>query len=573
MSESGPTPSPRLAELGAYSPPKPLCPIDLRLDGNEGAAPPPALVTELQAELAARLKPYPSPQSLAPSIAKLRGVDPSRVLVTAGADDALDRCCRAVLAPGRSLVMAVPTFEMIERYARLAGADVIGVPWLEGTYPVDAIIESIREDTAMVVIVTPNNPTGLAVSSEDIERIADAAPDALVVVDAAYVEFADEDPTARLQRRANVLVTRTLSKAWGLAGLRVGYALGAPRVLEWLARVGQPYAVSGPSVALAEAWLGRGAPALSGLVDRVRLERKELSALLKMLGAKPLDSQANFVLARFEDAALVRDGLAGLGIAVRIWPGREGLEDALRITCPGDPAAFDRLCAALEAVLKPDALLMDMDGVLADVSSSFREAVRETCARWGVSVSNEEIAAAKSRGGLNNDWDLTRFLLAERGVDRSREEVIEAFEAIYQGSDDVPGLCETESLLADSATIRRLARGRRTAIVTGRPRRDAQAFVERFGLGEAIDAMVCMEDAPNKPDPAPVLLALARLGARRAWMVGDMPDDAKAARAAGVVPIGVLAPGDETETMTDALSRAGAARVLMRITELEEILR
>lgn len=573
MSESGPTPSPRLAELGAYNPPKPLCPIDLRLDGNEGAAPPPALVEELQSEIAARLKPYPAPQSLAPAIARLRGVDPSSVLVTAGADDALDRCCRALLAPGRSLVMAVPTFEMIERYALLAGAEVIGVPWLDGAYPIDAVIEAIREDTALVVVVTPNNPTGLSASADDIERIAEAAPNALVVVDAAYVEFADEDPTARVLLRSNVLVTRTLSKAWGLAGLRVGYALGVPRVLDWLARVGQPYSVSGPSVALAEAWLARGAPALSRLVERVRREREDLSALLERLGARPLQSQANFVLARFEDASLVRDALAGLGIAVRIWPGRVGLEDALRITCPGDDAAFERLCEALQAVLAPDALLLDMDGVLADVSASFRATVRETCAQWGVSVNNEEIAAAKARGGLNNDWDLTRHLLAERGVDRTRDEVIAAFEAIYQGSEDAPGLCETESPIVDAATIRQLARGRRTAIVTGRPRRDAEAFVERFDLGEAIDAMVCMEDAPNKPDPAPVHLALARLGARRAWMVGDMPDDAAAARAAGVVPIGVLAPGDESDTMKDALARAGAARVLARITDLEEIFR
>ncbi len=567
-----PEPSPLLSGLGSYSPIRPRGPIDLRLDGNEGAPPPQDLVVSLVAELVADVRPYPDAQSLAPAVAALCGVDPSWVLITAGADDALDRCCRAFLSPGRSLVMTVPTFEMIDRYAQLTGATTVGVTWEGGRYPVEQVCAAIRDDTALVVVVSPNNPTGSVANLEDIDRIASAAPRALVVLDAAYVEFADVDPTEEALRIPNVVVIRTFSKAWGLAGLRVGYALGDPALLPWLASVGHPFAVAGPSVTIARGWLARGPEAVASQVRRVCDERSRLTELLEQLGARPEPSQANFVLARFDDAALVRNALAGLGIAVRYWPGREGLGDALRITCPGRERDFARLVAALEAALAPEALLFDMDGVLADVSESYGLAVQQTCARWNVRVNDEQIARAKAKGGLNNDWELTRHLLANQGVDVPQGEVTGVFERLYQGMEGRPGLHEAETPLLDAAAVRRLAAGRKTAVVTGRPRRDAESFLVRFGLEKAFDAVVCMEDAPRKPDPAPVRLALQRLGVRRAWMIGDMPDDITAARAAGVVPVGVLAPGVESETMSDALASAGAIRVLRRAIDLQEIL-
>jgi HAD superfamily hydrolase (TIGR01548 family) len=280
-------------------------------------------------------------------------------------------------------------------------------------------------------------------------------------------------------------------------------------------------------------------------------------------------SQANFVLVELADAAWVWEALAGLGIAVRRFPGRQGLEQSLRIACPGNAADFARLQHALLAVLEPQALLFDMDGVLADVTGSFDTAIIRTAASFGVTLHVSDVWKAKEAGRANNDWELTRRLMAARGVDEQLEVITERFEEIYQGTVDAPGLCELESTIPPRPVLDRLAVRLPLAVVTGRPRRDALRFLERCGLEQYFRVLIAMEDAPRKPDAAPVLLALERLGLQRAWLLGDTPDDIVAARSAGVVPIGVVAPGHPPDAMRRALMEAGAARVLADLSELE----
>jgi HAD superfamily hydrolase (TIGR01548 family) len=182
------------------------------------------------------------------------------------------------------------------------------------------------------------------------------------------------------------------------------------------------------------------------------------------------------------------------------------------------------------------------------------------------------IGAAKAEGDSNNDWVLTRRLLAHRGVHASLEEVTERFERLYQGAAGTPGLRELECLICDKGLVERIAARYPVAVVTGRPRADAQRFLDKHGLAGVVRALVCMEDAALKPDPAPVRLALRQLGVTRAWMIGDSPDDMRAARGAGVVPIGIVSPGDRPEVVSKALTAAGASRVLTDLAALEELL-
>lgn len=560
---------PAIEGMSAYTGERPVRPVDLFLDGNEGIVPDAAIVESLGADPTVVVRNYPRSADLRAAIAGRWGVEPGRVAVTAGVDDALDRLCRSMLGPARSAVVPLPTFEMIERYVTLTGAERIAVPWPEGDYPAADVLDAVRSDTAVVFVVTPNNPTGATASAAQVREMAAARPGVLFIVDLAYVDFATVDPTADLLDLDNVVVLRTLSKAWGLAGLRVGYAIGSPGVIEWMARVGQPYAVSGPSLACAAWWLERGQEKVRAWVSGLREERSRLSAQLAALGGRPVASEANFVLSRFDRPGWVHAALESLGIVVRRWPDRPGLEDALRITLPGDAERFERLLAALEAVLAPEALLLDMDGVLADVSRSHRETVRETARRFGVEIEPAEIAEAKRRGGANNDWDLTWRLLERHGVRAGLDEVTDVFERIYHGEDGRPGLREQERQLIDAGALGRLAGGMPLGIVTGRPLADAERTLEAFGLAEMVTALVGHEDGPGKPDPAPVRLALERLGVRRAVMVGDTVDDVRAARAAGVVPVGVIPPGDASKATRDALIAAGAACVVERLADLE----
>jgi len=575
---AGPGPTPVAGTSSAYTVPVAGPPTDLWLASNEGRA-----SADLPICSAADLARYPSARTLEAALAERFGVAPEQVLVTAGADDGLLRIALAYVARGRVMVLPTPTFEMLPRYVALVGGTVREVAWPRGPYPVDAVL-ACAPGAAAIAVVSPNNPTGALASRADLQAIARAAPDALIVVDAAYAEFvadASEELTSAALALPNAVVLRTFSKAYGAAGLRVGYVLGPATVVAHLRAAGNPYPVSTPSLRYALAALQPdGQRALRANVDFVLGARTALTSTLTQLGLDVAPSAANFVLARLEprarteapsfDALLLRDLLAGLGVAVRAFPGRAELHDTLRITVPTTQGELQRVLSALCVCLAPEALLFDMDGVLADVSRSYRAAILATAESFGAEVTADDVQRAKDLGGANDDWSLTRRLMQTAGVVCSLAEVTTRFEAFYQGTDTHPALRLTETLLAPRAFLVALRARFPLAVVTGRPRRDALRFLREHDLEDLFDVLVAREDAPLKPDPAPVQLALAQLGVTRAWMIGDTPDDVRAARAAAVVPIGVLP--EPRSTAAPALVASGAARVLAAVTELAALL-
>jgi len=345
-------PASRLDGLRPYAPPAVDAGVRLRLDANEGAPCSGRVVSALASIDAEMIRRYPNAATLEQRIAQRWGVSPERVVVTNGGDDAIDRACRAVVEPGRSALLHTPTFEMIGRSVRLAGGAARGVAWLDGVFPTVRFIAAIVEGTALVALVTPNNPTGGGIGQDAIRAVAHSASNAgaMTLVDLAYAEFADEDPTAALLDLPDAVLVRTFSKAMGLAGLRVGYAIASPEVAGWLRTVGGPYPVSSISLALAGASLDDEA-GRDKVIERVRAERSALSALMECLGASPLPSQANFITARFTNAPGVWRALRERRVSVRAFPGREDIGDCLRITLPGDESDFERLTTALKEAL------------------------------------------------------------------------------------------------------------------------------------------------------------------------------------------------------------------------------
>jgi histidinol-phosphate aminotransferase len=564
-------PNAMVAEMAPYTgaPPDPL--IELKLDSNESAAAVPPL--DRMGDGDWQPNRYHRTTSLELRLADRLGVDGSRVLVTAGADDALERAMRAVCRPGREVVLTLPTFEVLERYARLAGADTVSLPWWTGDFPVEEVLAKAGPATALVAVISPNNPTGAVASRAALEALATRLPHSLIVLDHAYVEYGEpeDDLTMLALSHPNVVVLRTFSKAWAAAGLRVGYAVGDPRVLRWMRTLGQPYPVAAPSIAMVQRLLDAHPEPPRERLERVRAEREKLVGRLADLGLETLPSRANFVLSRFGDAAFFRRALVSLGVGIRPFPSRPGLEEWLRITVPEDDLSSSRLHRALVTACAPQALLFDLDGVLADVTGSYREVIRRTAADYGVTVSAADIARIKAAGNANNDCVVTLRLIEEAGLEPSLEEVTRHFEEHYQGDGERPGLWREERPLVTREQLQHLAGGRPLGIITGRPRADAERFLRRFELQDAFATVITMEDGPSKPAPAPVLGALERLGVESAWMVGDTPDDLVAARAAGVLPIAITAPG-ESLTPRESLQTAGAARVLEELSELEEML-
>ena len=544
-----------------YQPPSFRSLIDLDLSRNEGEP----TITEivLGSEAIARIASrYPNISELTAALARRHGVSEDRVLVTAGGDDALFRCFLSVA--GNSVVATTPSFEMIRRYTAQLETPLIEVPWWDGDFPLDGFLKEAEASPGMAVIVSPNNPTGNVVDLAELRKVAEAFP--LVVLDAAYADFAEEDLTEAALEMGNVVVVRTLSKAYGLAGLRVGYLLGATETVTVLGGYGSPYSVSSLSAALAAKVLAQPGAEADSRREVIVANRERLSYVLEELEVGPLPSQANFVLATDVDPGWLVPAAAALGVGLRQFDVRGELARSVRITVPGDNGDFARLEETLRVALAPEALLFDMDGVLVDVGESFRQAIVATAAGFGVEVTAADIAAAKARGNASDDWELTRGLCAAVGVAVSFDDVRDAFEEIYQGGERTPGLKLRERLFVDVDLLRRWSETFPLGIVTARPRKDALELLERFDLAGYFAALVAREDAVSKPDPAPVRLALDRLGVRRAWMVGDTVDDLVAARGAGVVPLAVANDGDDPTPL------AGAARVMRSVNELEEVL-
>ena len=552
----------------------------LKLDGNEGNPPPRKLLEDLAVADLSRLRDYPDARPLESEIAERLGVDPARVIVTAGADDALDRVFRAYLRPGRRLILPVPAFEMMYRFAAVVGGEILPVPWTDA-FPTDEVITALDESVSLVAMISPNNPTGRTATASDLERVAEAASKvdsgaafgAMVLLDHAYVEYSEQDLTAVAERLDNVVTVRTFSKAWGLAGCRVGYAVASPEVATVLRNVGNPFPVAGLSLAAVRAQTTTGEAALTEHVERIREGRAQLTERLARLGIEACPSQGNFVLADFGARSdFVFRGLAALGVRVRRFPHRPEIAEALRITVPDEADDLNKLLEALETCLAPQALLFDLDGVIADVEASYRRCILETAGGFGVEVTREEVATEVLAGDANNDWVLTQRIMAGRGVEVSLDDITKAYQEAYLGTSTSPGLRESERMLVPVDVLSRLAERLPLAIVTGRPREEAEWFLDKEELTDLFPTVVCMEDGPLKPDPAPVQLARSRLAVERAWMVGDTPDDIRAATAAGVLPIGVVAPGPNPTASTAALRESGAATVLGTINDLQELL-
>ena len=392
-------------------------------------------------------------------------------------------------------------------------------------------------------------------------RRSDFGPRYLVRLDDGF-EIADALDRLRTMPGVDFAEPNGVARAFQ----RVGYFVGHPELIAALEKIKDSYNVNGLGQVAALATLD-DLPYYRANFRKIVATRQALSRDLAELGFEVFPSQANFilvdcgVLAPFLTAAL-----AALGVVVRGFPNRPGLTSAIRITLPGDSAEFERLIDAFETVLSPEALLFDMDGVLADVQQSQRAAIAATASSFGALVTSAQVAAAIRSGDAANDWLVTQQLIEAAGCDVSLDDVTARYQSLYLS------LRELECLIPSSALLERLAASRALAIVTGRPRAEAQWFLDRAGIASLFGTVVAMEDARPKPDPAPVRLALERLGVRRAWMIGDTPDDVRGARHAGVLPLGVVAPGDDPSLAGPALRDAGVAHVLDRLSDLLELL-
>lgn len=281
------------------------------------------------------------------------GVGPEQIVLGNGSNDVLDMAARAFLAPGLSAVYAQHAFAVYPLATQTMGAAGIEVPARDFGHDLPAMARAIRPNTRVVFVANPNNPTGTFVPGTEVLRFLEAVPDdVLVVLDEAYTEYlsADQsyDAVAWLGRFPNLLISRTFSKAYGLAGLRVGYGLGHPDVIDLLNRVRQPFNVSSLALIAAEAALGDE----EFLAKSAEVNRRGMRQMMEGLGALGLDSipsAGNFITVRVGDGAAVNRRLLQQGVIVRPIGGY-GMPEWLRVSI-GLQEENARFLAALRTAL------------------------------------------------------------------------------------------------------------------------------------------------------------------------------------------------------------------------------
>ncbi|HET7664291.1 MAG TPA: histidinol-phosphate transaminase [Rhodanobacteraceae bacterium] len=297
--------------------------------------------------------PEPQPLELRRRLADLYGVGGDQILLGRGSDEAMDLLVRAFCRPGLdAIAICPPTFGMYAVCAGVQGAGIVRIPLDERfALDADAVLEACTPAVKLLFLCSPNNPTGGVIACGTIEHLVRALADrSLVIVDEAYIEFADTPSVADLLARySNLAVLRTLSKAWALAGARIGALLADAGIVDLLRRIMPPYPLPTPSVHAALEALGDDGE--RRMLERVAMIRGQRERLCKTLCEMPevrevLPSQANFIVARFDDAQATYRRLAAQGIVVRDVSRYPGLANCLRISI-GTPAENNSLLTAL----------------------------------------------------------------------------------------------------------------------------------------------------------------------------------------------------------------------------------
>ena len=353
---------PRVRSLGAYTL-KHYQPR-IKLNQNESPYDVPAPLKGRIMELLAqrpwnRYPPFVA-ESFIAAVSEAHGWPESGILVGNGSNELIQAVLAVTVRPGVSVVIPEPTFTLYRLMTEVGGGDVVSVPLDdELRFDVDAIVAAAREsEAAVVVLCTPNNPTGSALTVEEILRVHDAT-DALILLDQAYVEFGGGDAIPLLEGRPRLIVLRTFSKAMALAGLRAGYLLGHPAVVEQVNKAKLPYNINFYTEAVA-AELLRARAELEPQVAAIRAERDRMVAALRAIpGLRVYPTEANFVLFRVEAPGLDQHVvfqrlLDGYGVLIRDVSKYPMLDRCLRVNA-GTPEENDAFLTGMAAIMESHA--------------------------------------------------------------------------------------------------------------------------------------------------------------------------------------------------------------------------
>lgn len=546
--------------LKAYSPPLEGRRKRIRLDFNENTV---GFPEQYAQEPSTLYTCYPEYQAFLSQLSESWGIPEENLLLTNGSDEALFLSAFTFIEPAQDAALTMrPTFSLIPHYLRLVGSRLIETPYTaDFQYNTSAIEQTLAaQPIKLAIFASPDNPTGATLSNEMLRHWCQAYPNTLFVIDEAYAEYADASALPLIQAFDNLIVTRTFSKAWGMAGLRLGAMLGSATLMDLLRRVRSPYSVN----ALAIQTAARLLPKMSS----IQLEARETMARkawvldeVRQRGYSVVPGQANFFMMGIGlDAAGFCRFFEERGILLRNQSARPGLMGMVRVSI-GAQAEMEQFLQVLDEVRQKRVLLFDMDDTLVDTSQSFDVTIeRLVVAYTSQGLGSGELGALRAEGGFNDDWEATVELLRRRGVQKTYHEIAGEAQVLYLSL-----AAEVETWLAEPELLERLKQSSRLGVATGRCRVEYDpVWHERFE--PLFEVVVCQDDDPGcakKPSPELLRKALFIMGAESGLYVGNSVDDMRAAKAAGLTAVGI------THTNTaETLLKAGADFVIASLDEL-----
>lgn len=544
----------------------------LKLDFNENLfGPSEKVINAIKNIDSKNINYYPLYGEITEKLAEFTGFKSENIKVTNGADEAIYSIIQTYLDSNDKLLMVKPSFAMPMIYANIVGAKVEKVSYQDRwKFPIDEFLKKLSDKKVKVVyIATPNSPTGECICFEDLEKILENSKDKAVLIDETYGNYCDSNYKEFVKKYDNAFVVKSFSKDFALAGLRLGYIISNENNIKNIKSVVSPFSVNSiASIA--------GIAALEdyNYFENIKLEIEKSKNILKegfeKFGAIVYPSKTNFLCVDFgEKSDFIQKKLANQKIVIKRFKDSFG-GVMFRITAPKPEGAL-KVIKALEV---KDTIVFDMDGVLIDASKSYRIAIMKTFEFFaGREVSPEKIQDAKNLGGLNNDWDLTEFLLNNENIYPDKEYLIDKFQEFYW--DEGKGLINNEDLLIDKDFLKKLSDNYNLAIFTGRPYLEAEFALHKNDIFDYFYPVITMDDLPSdrqKPDTLGLETIKNKIITDKIFYIGDTIDDVIVAKNFNAVSVAVLPPQDKSEALIESLKSHGAIMVLDNVNEIEKAL-
>ena len=498
------------------------------------------------------------------------------ILLTSGTFEAISAVLDMYLDYGEEILSYCPTFFMLENCAKIKGKNIKFIDYDEKfVFSFEKIENNIVDKTKVVYIATPNNPTGELAKPSVVEYLLKKYPKVLFVVDCAYINFSYNatlmDYTDLVKKHDNIAVVKSFSSDFALSGLRFAFVAACDLVIENLKKAVFPYSVNVAALACANAVLNES-KRFEEIKELNFSAKKVLLEGLLERGFKAYESEANFIFCDFGDYSdFYYEKLKKHGIIVKNFKKDIKYSSFLRITVP----KMGGVKFILELLNKKDVLIFNPDGILFDITNSYMQAIIRTFKHFsGKDISIKEIAEIKNRGNLGCNWETTKALLMQYGVEIELSEIIKVFqnELWSVESENKASLMDREKLLISKETLGNLSERYDLVIFSGRSTDEILYSLKKYEIDKYFYYTVSCDDLPKnmlKPNSCGVFDILKHCPHKTIKYMASTVDDVIAANGAETQAIGIIPPWVDNNIMINNFRHLGVNCIINDIKNVD----